>query len=193
MEFKNDLVSFFLHVAVHFSQHHSLQRLSFQHCVDLGGGEFYIFLLHALISFKPDSSDFPYLESCSENPNLAIFLLALEEISANFPLCCSFQIIVHPLILWAFNICPLSLFSSFIITYISFFLVDSAQNVLGIFTLWTGIMYQFWENLSHCLLNIVLTSSLSSLLQDFNQIDTYIVFFLRTESLSLLSEDNSKC
>ena len=73
-------------------------------------------------------------------------------------------------------VCPLSLFSSFIITYISFFVVYSAQNVLGIITLWTGIMYQFWENLSHCLLNIVPTSSLSSLLQDFSQIDASIVF-----------------
>ena len=138
---------------------------------------------------------FSLLESCSENPNLAIFLLALEEIrlSSRFPFCCSFQIIVHLLILWDFNICPLSLFFIFIITYISFFVVYSSQNVLGIFTLWTGITYQFWENLSHCLLNIVPTSSLSSLLQDFNQIDASIVFFLRTESLLLLSEDNSKC
>ena len=39
----------------------SLQKPSFQHCVDLGVGEFYIPLLHILISLKPDSYDFPCL------------------------------------------------------------------------------------------------------------------------------------
>ena len=59
-----------------------LQRLSFQHCVDLGGGEFYILLLHILTSLKPDSYDFPCLRVVLKIPSQQFFFQHLNRLGS---------------------------------------------------------------------------------------------------------------